>query len=234
MKIITLAGFEQVKTAMANVAESHPEWFPKGFNEIHAVSNDGFFAAVNGGDFFISNTEALVKGFNPAHTLIEAISKASNGELLTFNQEYSIETLWHEIMHGRTGIGGERLLVAQEPVSEGFIQLSARHTYQILLKALGGRAQHLDSIITGGLSYPVVTRNLLELITEAGITGEEVERILIANGENWQVAMKEKLSVALNTKRVGSLLNAASSSDLNGFKQKIKMQQRNAPLRSKE
>jgi len=39
MKIIELDGFIQVQTTLEGLAARNPDWFPHGFNSIHAVSN---------------------------------------------------------------------------------------------------------------------------------------------------------------------------------------------------
>lgn len=140
----------------------------------------------------------------------------------------------NEIMHERTGIRVARRVVGQEPLEEGVIQLAARSTYPRLLAALGsGNPAHQAAILERGWAYPQVTRNLVEMTRRAGIAGEQIEQILIQQGQQWLEPLIELLSAGLNTKRAGSLLRYANIKPLADFREKIDVQIRNAPLRSK-
>jgi SPP1 gp7 family putative phage head morphogenesis protein len=234
MKIITLEQFTVVQKTVAELAVKNPHWFPEGFNGIHAVESADMFAGYYQGEFYFSITDELVNGFKPAIDLANAFAKANTEITLTFSEEYAIETLWHELMHARTGVTAGRLELGTEPLNEGVVQLAARHTYQEIAKELGINLTHQKKIISNGLAYPVVTRNLLELIKQADISGAEIENLLLSHGNNYLDPFKGLLAEGLNTKRVGTLLNAATILTIDALKEKIKVQQKNAPLQRKE
>lgn len=234
MKIITLEQFAPVQKAVAEIAEKNPHWFPQGFNGIHAVERADMFAGYFDGNFYFSVADKFVSGYKPAIDLANAISKSETKTALTFNEEYALETLWHEITHAMTGVFAERLALGVEPLNEGIVQLSARHNYHKLTTVLGINATHQEKIISSGLAYPIVTANLVELINQAGVSGEQVESLLLEHGNDYLEPFKELLANGLNTKRVGTLLNAALTATIENLKQKIATQQRNAPLRRKE
>lgn len=234
MKIITLEQFVPVQKIIAELAVKKPDWFPEGFNGIHAVERADMFAGYYQGVFYFSVADELVSGFKPAIDLANAIKKSGSTSALTFNEEYAIETLWHEITHAMTGVFAERLALGIEPLNEGIVQLSARHNYHKLADALAIKIQHQKEIILSGLAYPAVTRNLLELIEQSGVSGEQIEKLLLKHGNDYLNPLKELLSEGLNTKRVGTLLNSTTILTIDALKEKIKVQQKNAPLRRKE
>ena len=41
-------------------------------------------------------------GFNAGECLVNAFKKLEGKESLTFNEEYAIEALWHEILHNKS------------------------------------------------------------------------------------------------------------------------------------
>ena len=155
MKIISLPNFNIVQNKLAELADKNQGWFPKGFNGIHAVSNPELFAAldIQKGLFYISSADYLVSGFSPANDLISAMQKIQSGSELTFNNEYAVETLWHEITHGITGIAPKRYPINIEPLQEGIVQMIARHSYQLLLIALGTSRLFNKKLLH--LAYPI-------------------------------------------------------------------------------
>ena len=220
---------------LRRLADDQPNWFPAGYQGLWVVDGgETLFAAVENGRFYLSNSDALVPGFRPAEALWSALRKITAGQLLSFQEEYAVETLWHEMIHERTGIMTARRVVGREPLEEGIIQLAARSTYPRLLAALGGRVPaHQATILENGLAYPLVTRNLVELTHRAGLSGEQIERILLQQGQQWPKSLMEWLAEGLNTKRVGSLSRYANTKPLADFREKLDVQIRNAPLRSR-
>ncbi len=230
MKIIDLEAFVPVQKTVSELAVKKPEWFPEGFNGIQVVDRKDIFAAYYQGSFYVSNTDALITGFNPALELSSAFEKMTLSKTLSFNEEYAVECLWHEMMHARTGVFPLRQILGEEPLSEGMVQLAARYTYPVLVTELGGLASHQAAILKNGYAYSVVTANLIELINQAGVAGKDIEVMLLQHGNDYLEPLKALLSAGLKTKRVGLLLNAANKFSLEQFKQKIIVQQKNAPL----
>jgi hypothetical protein len=96
---------------------------------------------------YLAATDNQIKGFIPSAALVSALRKRGTGEALTFDEEYSIETLWHEIQHART-----RLASAGLP-SETVIQFAARHSYPQLAEVIGVTVSKQEEIITCGHGY---------------------------------------------------------------------------------
>lgn len=167
MNIISNPDFAIVQKTISVLAENNSHWFPDGFKGIHTVDHTDMFASYHQGRFYFSNQDRLVKGFAPALELTKAIEKINAGQTLTFNEEYAVETLWHEMMHGRA-------LHAELPKNknallsiEAIHQWQSRRTYQNLLAALKIKAVHQEAIIHTGLAYQTEVVNfgvLLELI----------------------------------------------------------------------
>ncbi len=234
MKIIDVLGWSEVEKAMDTLAKRKDEWFPQGFNGIHAVSNPEFFAAMREGAVYFSNADELVKGFNPAKQLTSAIEKINNGVSLSFDEEYAIETVWHELMHGITGIKATKNIIDKDPFEEGFIQMAARFSYPNLLTELGGSEKHQETIITNGYAYPNTARNLIEMVRMAGMGIDEVSSQIIEHGLNSRDILAGRLSQGLNIKqgRIATLYGHAIGKPLSDFIEKVKVLAKHAPRNS--
>jgi hypothetical protein len=115
-----------------------------------------FMSTDSQGRLWISTREFLTKQgkFIPSEHLMRAWNKLAKGEGLDWLEEYSIESLWHEITHNRQvyrNLGGEN--TGKRRIAEIVTQWTARRTYPEFLQALGGNAAHLDSIKSEGLGY---------------------------------------------------------------------------------
>lgn len=71
---------------------------------IPPVANANLFAYEENGRFYFSDTGEWVPGFKPATELSDALSRINTGERLACIEEYAVETPWHEMLHGMTGI----------------------------------------------------------------------------------------------------------------------------------
>ncbi|MBR8535407.1 hypothetical protein KDU71_07530 [Carboxylicivirga sediminis] len=121
----------------------------------------GRYAIENGNSIAIRDAFYDVGGgYNPAQALKEAFVAIQKNKPLTFNQEYAVESLWHEIRHaGAKGwhhykYGTDLRKVPMETLN----QFCARHSYDGFLKQLGGKAYHQKAIIEEGFGY----KNLLD------------------------------------------------------------------------
>ena len=231
MKIIDIVGWAEVAKAMDKLAKRNAEWFPQGFNGIHAVSNPEFFAATREGAFYFSNADELVSGFKPASLLVQAMEKAKAGEMLSFHEEYAVETLWHEIMHNLTSIRAVKIKLGKESLEEGLIQMASRYSYPSLLNEMGGTENNRSRIIENGYAYPRTARNLVEMSRLSGIDSETIAKVLIDYGQQWRPVLTEKFSEGLNIKqeRIQTLYGHAVEKPLQDFIEKIRVLARNAP-----
>jgi hypothetical protein len=163
MKIIELEGFATVQKTLSELAVKKPEWFPAGFNGIHVVANDNLFAATLDNTVYFSAADKLATGFKPAIELNRAVQKSGTKEALSFNEEYALETLWHELNH-MTYQHRVPSSVKANTVLESAVQFHARYSYQQLLTELNLPATHQQKIIANGYAYDVEVANFRTLI----------------------------------------------------------------------
>ena len=96
VEIIELSRFGE------QIARAHPEWFPAGFKKLGAVDAPDFFAWYDDeGRYYLSTSDRQMPGFAPALQLKMALEKLRDGAPLSFDEEYAVEILWHEMQHGR-------------------------------------------------------------------------------------------------------------------------------------
>ena len=173
-----------VETAMAKFVDKHPEYFTKGYKGIVAVSEKKAFMSATMDGIIKINFAANKDGYNAGESLLRAIDKLNNGEELTRDEEYAVESLWHEILHNKSK-NTTILPDINEPdkgftraVAETINQLVARHTYgENLLTELGGKPKHQQWVLEKGYSYDATLDNLRLLLQKAGINEAEfVER----------------------------------------------------------
>lgn len=93
------------------------------------------------------------KGFNPLEDLRGALGAIKKGSEMTFNQEYSLESLWHEILHAKTKTKPLKLSNFQVQNMETINQFVARHTYDSFIEKLGGKATNKADILENGYGY---------------------------------------------------------------------------------
>jgi hypothetical protein len=236
MEIIEHPKWGLVSSAIQKVSDKHPEWFPTGYAGIHAVANSKFFAATNAGAIYLSDADILIPGFRPASELASAVLKCQASVALSFTEEYAIETVWHELIHGMTLIQAVKPQIGKDALEEGLVQAVSRLSYQRLLVALGGKPVHQSKILRDGLAYPITARNVLTLLRAASMHEDALLDNLIQAKEAWKGALVDKLSMALNIQpaRVRSLLSHAAEKDPRDFIQKLAVMQRNAPHNSLE
>ena len=232
MKIITLPGFAVVQEKLADIASKNPEWFPLGYSGIHAVSNPELYAAFNPEKalFYVSAADDPVLNFNAAQELTAALESIKAQRPLTFKNEYAIETLWHEIIHGITGIAPVVREIGKDSIQEGVVQLIARHSYHKLTNVLGYSAAHQSAIINGGYAYRQATGNLLSMADMAGVDVFSFAELIIKESNDWRLILSQLLADGMNLKAADMqpLFNQAERINTGDFKEKIKVKIRNA------
>jgi hypothetical protein len=174
MNIINNPDFATVQKTISALAEKNPHWFPDDFKGIHTVDCADMFAGYHQGAFYFSNQDALVEGFAPALELTKAIEKINAKQALTFNEEYAVETLWHEMMHGRASHHGLPAHPKIRHSIEGVHQWLSRQTYHELLEALNLMPNHQQAIIQAGLAYQQEVSNLTVLLNTIGLQTDAI------------------------------------------------------------
>lgn len=130
------------------------------------------------GSRFTISTYTFAKGFNPAEDLRGALANIKKGKNLTFNQEYAIESLWHEILHAKTKAKPRRHTKEQIDAMETVNQFVARHTYPNFLKRLGGKATNQKEILDNGYGYSKWIREFRRDLKLKGIKEKDAVKYL--------------------------------------------------------
>lgn len=148
-----------------------------GFTKIEKNSKSYFMATNCKGLLLLSAKKFnTLKGvFQPTGNLKSAWNKLAKGEPLDWLEEYSIESLWHEITHNRQNHFKYGLNAERRRIMEIVTQWTARRTYSEFLASLGGKAKHLESIKKDGLGYGKWIRNFDKLLNTIGVN----EKILL-------------------------------------------------------
>lgn len=125
--------------------------------------------------------------FNPFYEVRGALRAIAKNQSLTFNQEYSLESLWHEIYHASAP--GWSNLKSITPALTGSMEVAnqfcARHSYDKFIIALGGTASHTADVIKSGYGYSRRLTNFNALLKAKNID---------------EAATFKELSTALRTK----------------------------------
>lgn len=125
------------------------------------------------------STNTFVGNFNPAAELAGAFGAIKNGKTLTFNQEYAMESMWHEILHAKTLAPPRQLTSYQVEKMETVNQFVARHTYNDFIEAFGGRASNKQDILENGLGYKTWVKNFRTKLKDLGIPEQKAVRDLM-------------------------------------------------------
>ena len=137
--------------------------------------------SVSGGVGLDVNTSSLlitdpvtgrVITFRPDRDSKSALNKIRSGGTLTFAEEYTIETLWHEMLHMRALRLTLPRNVEDLAALETANQFVARHTYDRLMRILGGEADLQTQIIENGLGYSEKVKNLRSFLVRTGVPTE--------------------------------------------------------------
>lgn len=151
------------------IKERLSEEFVRGYKGIKLVSAHYFMATDSQGTIYISQRgwqKPDGTKFYPYRALKNAFKKLGK-ELLSFDEEYAVEALWHEIVHNK------QILAPMDSYERRFMetltQWYARRTYPELLKKLAGNASHQEAIKTDGYGYSRWVKKFDELLAKWNI-----------------------------------------------------------------
>lgn len=171
-------------------ADRNPAFFRAGFKKFSVEQMQYSFASTNtAGTITFSNRHFPVSGnFQPSVDLKNAMKKIEKQKALTFNEEYAVETLWHEILHNRRkGVVPLKEGDVRRMQMEAINQLYARHTYGEFLETLGGKARYSTKILESGYGYSENIQNVRYLLKELQISEKEAaEKLHGLLDQNWQ------------------------------------------------
>lgn len=144
--------------------------------------NTGAYAFQNGNTIKIYKTDHIVIDplgntvvFNPLHEVKEAMKSIAVQIPLSFNQEYAIESLWHEIRHAGA-VGWKDIRTRTEDLTaamECINQFCARRSYGKFLRAIGGSVSHKKEIIKSGYGYSRSVRHFEEMLAALNVSSSE-------------------------------------------------------------
>lgn len=110
---------------------------------------------------------------SPKTRLIKALEKTRKGKSISFDEEYAIESFYHEILHLKAKqwrpLNPHRRGDFKRTAMETINQFVSRHDYQNFIKRLGGKADHHDSVLNNGTAYSVWVTNLRNFLKKANI-----------------------------------------------------------------
>lgn len=191
--------------------------FPQSFDiTISDDLYDGTLMAWREGELRISNAIYRMDDkttFCPARDIMSAFNKLKRKEQLTFTEEYSIESLFHESVHSRYLSGKFEANPLSDIMMEGCTQLYARERYTKILKHFKASAHHYDEIRINGYGYRDIVDILRPYFTKDGKL-QIGELINIAIGEEDGIKKLSRMFKELNVssrerKRIMHILNNA-------------------------
>ena len=151
--------------------------FPNGYVGFESVSKESAYMTTDSSGLISINFATDNRGFNAGEALLSAIDKINkSGESanLNYKEEYSLEAVWHEILHNKSG---NKTILPEITSVDGFDrvaletchQLYARSTYNKLCSEIGYKEKHKDWIIENGYGYHDMVKNLRMLLHDAHI-----------------------------------------------------------------
>ena len=158
-----------------------------GINKVITEKGKAYFMATDSSGTLWLNARTFPScdNFNALRELKSAWNKLATGERLNWGEEYSLESLWHEITHNRQKAGNlGRGDTPARRVMEIFTQLTARRTYPQFLEALGGKAEHQAGILKKGFGYGTRIKNFDRLLEVLNVREEDVFSEILRLMEN--------------------------------------------------
>ncbi|MBP8283537.1 MAG: hypothetical protein KAX46_06430 [Chromatiaceae bacterium] len=162
-----------LKTLLQEYAYRLPGDLPHGVKFVRAGGpDDDFYMATDGkGGFWFRHVEH--QGFNSQRDLFGAMECCAKRQAMTPEQEYALESLWHEIWHNRqTGMDLAAKLPKRHPArlfAETTNQVVARLTYPRFVQRLGGVAGHQDWVLARGYGYATFVERFLRIVSVLGL-----------------------------------------------------------------
>jgi hypothetical protein len=156
---------KEIKNILLKYAELSPGDFRNGLDDVKFLKSKTYMMQhsmsyspmtgnwVGGSKITLSSHEFSSIKFNPLEEFRTGLSAIKKGEKMTFNQEYSFESLWHEILHAKTNTKPYRLSQLGTKNMEIVNQFCARHTYPDFIKKFGGEAIHQSEVLDNGYGY---------------------------------------------------------------------------------
>ncbi|MBR3286953.1 MAG: hypothetical protein IKI72_03940 [Bacteroidales bacterium] len=228
---------KEVKSMITDFARVYPSMFYGGLRSVSIIKADRGFMMANARSYFRGNHQYDVKSgnrikiadhdfnvgggllFNPLYEIKSAMKAIAEKRKLTFNEEYALESLWHEIRHAaaRGWEQSDHKTPDLSMVMETVNQFCARRSYGQFVRAVGGKPSNLKSVIENGYGYRRWVRNFEQILRHCNISASSAhgyfrDRIISTPYEE----IKEEVTEFL-IKR-GGLKRAAAEQLLTGLR----------------
>lgn len=188
---------KEVKTALTDFASANPSLFNGGLaavqitrrkgetafmaNRRYYIRADGTYVKNRGNTLIITDKDfvvALGDVFNPLHEIKGAMRAITEKTALTFNQEYALESVWHEFRHA-AAVGWKDNRI-KTPVlinsMEVINQFCARLSYPSFIRGLGGKASHVKKVMEKGYGYGQRVSNFCTLLKQMKVSQKSAYR----------------------------------------------------------
>lgn len=149
----------------------------QGIKKVEFTSMNALMSTDAEGRITISTNKFASIGMTPSKDLLNAFKKLGTGKKLSFNEEYSLESLWHEIQHNN------QKFTARIPdkdhysyaLMETINQWVSRRTYPRMMNKLGGyEPAHLEKVQSDGYGYGMYISRFDALLKTLGVDGMEI------------------------------------------------------------
>lgn len=185
---------KDVKRMITDYAKAEPGMFYGGLKEVTISKSksafmenvryfnvsDGSYVVSKGNTITLHNYTFTVGDgipFNPVHEVKGAMKAIAEKRPLTFNEEYAIESIWHEMRHAQA-VGWKDVRVKKKnphlvDTMECINQFCARRSYGSFLRAIGGTVTHRKEIIEGGYGYSRMVGRFENLLKSINVSSSE-------------------------------------------------------------
>lgn len=129
------------------------------------------------GILYISDKSMMVgkdKTFNPSQSLRSAMAKIQANKSLSFDEEYSFECVYHELMHSMAKGWRSNKTIGKIRVMESVNQVCAREYYGLYIKKFGIKPEWSDEIKSNGYGYHYIVSKLNDIIDQTNIKRSSV------------------------------------------------------------
>lgn len=179
---------QEVIDTIKEVERVNPDLFRGGLKDVRIINTGKGFMAndrangtnalnISNQDFKVGNNQT----FNPLKELKDAfanIAKNKGNTVLTFNQKYALESLWHEIKHAQA-IGWKDVANKTAELTnsmELINQFCARKSYRSFVRSLGGNVVHEKKIMENGFGYHDNVQNFCFLLKQMKVSPKSAYR----------------------------------------------------------
>lgn len=171
----------EVKKIMLKYAELYPENFRNGLDDVKFLKSRSYMMQhsmsysplkndwVGGSKLTLSTHKFSSVDFDAGTEFKNALSSIKKGAELTYKQEISLQSMWHEILHAKTKTPPVRLNPIQNKNMETVNEFYARKTYPEFIKQLGGKSIHQKEVIENGFGYSGWIKEFRNKLKEADI-----------------------------------------------------------------